>query len=86
MIVVKVELHSAITRKVTLLAKMHITNDGTGTMSKRNYDVATMRGRDEDALSRNTVQKQARVEDWPSERLHVWNLVQRALSAMGYGA
>ena len=83
MIVVRVELHSAVTNKVTELARMYITNKGT-TGSLRSYKVCTFRGRDKEALDRRTIERAADVERWPSERVHVWNLVQTALTIMGY--
>lgn len=85
MIVVRVELHSAVTGEVTELARALICNDGTGTMDLRHYQVHALRGRSRAALDRNVVQRTGRVRDWPSQRLHVWNLVAAALAAMGYG-
>lgn len=85
MIVVRVELHSAITGQVTELARAIIANDGTGTPELRHYQVMTLRGRSREALDRIVAQRTGRVRDWPSERLHVWNLVAEALKALGYG-
>lgn len=86
MIVVKVELWSAITGAKTELARMHISNDGTVMdPNKGNYDVATLRGRSSADLDRGVVHRRARVADWPRKRLHVWNLVQAALTLAGYG-
>lgn len=85
MIVVRVELHSAITGQATELARAHIINDGTGTMDLRHYVVQALRGRSREALDRNQAQRSGRVRDWPSQRLHVWNLVAEALKGMGYG-
>jgi len=89
MIVVRVELWSAITGKVTELARMTIANDGTGSDTKRNYDVATMVGRTRDDLQRAMVNRRhtrtGRIEGHNSPAVHVWNLVGKALTAMGYG-
>lgn len=86
MIIVKVELHSAITGHVTELARMRIANDGTeANPRKGNYDAVTFRGRDTQALDRGAVQRFAHVADWPRQQLHVWNLVQACLTLMGYG-
>ncbi len=85
MIVVRVELHSAITGRVTELARMIITNDGTGTGSIGHYMAATLRGRSREMLNRLVPQRSVRIGDWPRQRLHVWNLVGTALTAMGYG-
>ena len=85
MIVVRVELWSAITHQKTELARMHIINDGTGGTKRRNYRVETLRGRSALAFNRRVVQRAARVIDWPSNAIHVWNLVAEALKEMGYG-
>jgi hypothetical protein len=89
MIVVKVELWSAITGETSELARMVITNDGTGGAERRNYDVATCRGRSVGALTQAMLNKvftrRGKVKDHPSEAVHVWNLVAKALTVMGYG-
>jgi len=85
MIIVRFELHSAVTRQVTELARMEIVNDGTGSTSLRHYDVRTLKGRSTQALNRGVTQRECKIRDWPSERLHVWNLVTEALTRMGYG-
>jgi hypothetical protein len=84
LIVVRVELWSAITGNKTELARMHICNDGGGSLTKGNYDGEAFRGRDADALSRGVVSKIGRVENYPRTSLHVWNLVSRMLKTMGY--
>jgi len=83
MIVVRVELHSAITGQITELARMYISNIG-GTRNNGNYDVRVLRGRDRDALNQNRVQRTGKVQNYPRLKLHVWNLVIRALTAAGY--
>lgn len=92
MIVVRVELHSAITGKRTELARMQIANVG-GDMVRRNYACRTLRGRDTDALDKGITQRvhrgetdrEAEVDGWPSQAVHVWNLVGECLAQMGYG-
>lgn len=86
MIVVRVELHSARGRGVTELARMEICNDETGSAERRNYMARTLRGRSTEQLDRRVVQRHGTLKDWPSEALHVWNLVAVLLSRMGYGA
>lgn len=89
MIVVRVELHSAITGKVTELARATLCNTGEGSHTVGHYAVATLRGRDRAALDAAQVADRAtrrgEVRDWPRLRLHVWNLVAEALRDMGYG-
>lgn len=84
MIVVRVELHSAVTGRVTELGRMIIANQGTpGAL--RDYRVFALRGRAREALDALQVQRHGAVLGWPSPRAHVWNLVAEALRCMGYG-
>ena len=89
MLIVKVELLSAVTGKTTELARMHICNEG-GDQNLGDYGVYVMRGRDSDALSRSwlkrTFNKTGKVERHPRLREHVWNLVTKALISTGYGS
>lgn len=85
MIVVKVELHSAITRKVTLLYQAIIANDGTGTDRVGNYDVAIGRRGDGDFRHIwSSSRRRARIEGYPRLSAHVLNLVARALNKAGF--
>jgi len=43
-------------------------------------------GRSTAALNRRITQRETRVTRWPSERLHIWNLVATCLGRMSYGA
>ena len=56
MIVVKVELHSAITGQISELARMHICNIG-GTATKGDYHSAALRGRSKADLDRRIPQR-----------------------------
>ena len=85
MIIIRVELWSAITGQKTELARMEIANVDGGRAARRNYNVRTLRGRSAEQLNRRVTQREGAVKDWPSEALHVWNLVAMALYAMGYG-
>lgn len=73
MIVVKVELHSAITGKVTELGTAHICNDGTGSNSRGNY-VMRLFGKG------GTPMKTATLSNWPRLSKHVWALVSAMLA------
>lgn len=84
MIVIKVELWSAVSGNVTELARMLVSNDGTGIPNNMHYDVEVLRGRSKTDLDRRTVLKRTKILNWPSERLHVWNLVNKALTQLGY--
>jgi hypothetical protein len=88
MIVVKVELWSAVTGDVQELARMTIDNIG-GTAQLGDYRTRTLRGRSAEDLHRamiaGTVQREGRVLKHHRLREHVWNLVAKALSGMGYG-
>lgn len=84
MIIVRVELHSAITGKVTELARAHICNTG-GTETAGDYDVRTLTGRSASALDQGLVNRKGKVFGHARLKLHVWHLVAKALAAMGYG-
>lgn len=86
MIVVRVELWSARTGEKTELARMEIANDGSSGGSLRNYIGRTLRGRSTAQLNSRQMQRQGAIKGWPSERVHVWNLVAAMLTQMGYGA
>ena len=86
MIVVSVQLWSAITGEKTELARMEICNDGTSAGRLRDYDTRTLRGRSVADLNKRTTQREGRVVKHDAPGLHVWNLVAKALAAMGYGA
>jgi len=85
MIIVRVELHSAITGAVTELARMQVANTGTGSDRIGDYDACTYRGRNAETLSRGQVQRRGQVIGFPRQALHVWNLIADALANMGYG-
>lgn len=83
MIVVRVELHSAITGQVTELARAHISNIG-GTGTVRDYEIKTLRGRSTRSLDAGVVQRKGKVLAHRSLDLHVWHLVGKALAGIGY--
>lgn len=81
MIVVKVELHSAITGKVTMLAQAIIHNVGTREQGKKgDYRVVVAKKGHFDF--RQMLKKPLRegsVEDYPRLSYNVWRLVIRGL-------
>lgn len=79
MILIKVELHSAITGKVTEIGRMQIYNDGTGTSKSRNYGVRLMR-----RGTKDVVQRTGEVKGHASLSLSIWKLVAKALLAVGF--
>lgn len=83
MIVVKVELHSAVTGKVTELARMIIANVG-GTSTRGDYRCVSFTGRSKEALDKQVPNRTGSVKNYPRLSLHVWHLVSRALTSMGY--
>ena len=91
MIVVRVELWSAVTGEKTEIARAVIDNIG-GTDRQGDYRARSLRGRSAEALDRallriNTTGTQREGKVCGHARLseHVWNLVAKALSSMGYG-
>lgn len=85
MIVIRVELWSAVTGEKKELARMHIANDGAGTLTHGDYDGTTFRGRDSAALDKLRPNRTGKVAHYPRKALHVWHLVARMLAAMEYG-
>lgn len=84
MIVVKVELHSAITGNVTEIARADICNVG-GTKELGDYKVRKYWGKRGDQLALRRVDNVGEVNSHARLRLHVWHLVAKALHSMGYG-
>ena len=90
MLVVKVELWSAITGKRKEIAWMTIDNIG-GTPNLGDYRCRALRGRDAETLQKATLAfdkkptREGRVHKHPRLREHVWNLVAKCLTAMNYG-
>lgn len=79
MIVVKVELHSAITGQTTELGRMTIINDGTGSNEIGHYDVRTMR-----KGTKNVPNRIGRVEDHKRLTYSIWTLIAKGLRSLKY--
>lgn len=77
MIVIKVELHSAITGRVKTLGQARIWNKGTGTMKRGNYGVGVHRKDDPNGPYLRT----GDVDNYPRLSYSMWRLVIRALLA-----
>ena len=85
MIVVKVELHSAVTRRVTKLAEMVIFNKGDHPKRTRgNYGCLTKRKGSPLHPLESGVNRTGGVDNYPRLSKSVWCLVARALASMGY--
>jgi hypothetical protein len=84
MLIVRVELHSAITGIVTEIARAEICNIG-GTPERGNYIGRSFRGKSKDLLDKRTVVRTGRIENHPRLTAHVFHLVVKTLIAMGYG-
>ena len=74
MIIVTIELQSAITGKRSKLGEMYISNDGTGTAERGNYLAHVMR-----KGSWHKPQRRGVVKNYPRASYSVWRLVMRAL-------
>ena len=81
MIVVKVELHSAITGKVTSLCEAVIYNDGTGTGSRGNYIARFGKKGQSHYAAFTKPWRETRVIGFARLRLQAWYLVRDALQA-----
>lgn len=84
MIVVSVFLISAIDGSTQELARMHIYNEG-GDANLGDYGVEILRGRSTEAFARRQILRRGKVLRHPRLREHVWNLVAKALTGLGYG-
>lgn len=85
MIIIKVELHSANSGTITELARMKICNDGQSqNINFGNYIAQTFIGRSKFDLDTERENRHTIINHWPRKRLHVWNLVCKALRQMGY--
>lgn len=83
MIVVRVELHSAITHRISEIARFDIWNIG-GTQAKGDYKCAAFRGRSREALAKRVAQRTGSIKNHPRLSSHVLNLAAKALASMGY--
>lgn len=72
MLVVKIELHSAITGEIKTIATGKIINTGSGTSSQGDYRIELF-----DANGRSW--KKGNVTQFPRKRLLAWDLLARAL-------
>jgi hypothetical protein len=85
MIVVRVELHSAITGIVTEIARCDIWNVASGDRDLGDYDCASYIGRSRTALGKRKTNRTGTVRGHARLRDHVLNLVAKALASMNYG-
>lgn len=72
MLIVKIELHSAVTGEIKTIATGKIVNTGVGTTTQGSYRVELR-----DALGRPW--KSGTVERFPRKKLLAWDLLTRAL-------
>lgn len=81
MIVVRIELHSATSGKITEIGRMHISNDGTlsNTSSKGNYKIDLLR-----RGSKVRILKRGSVLNHLRKSKSIWALVSKALKAVGF--
>lgn len=75
MIVINVELHSAITGEVSRLGKAVICNDGTGSMTRGNYKMKLYGKTD-------SLMRECALTNWPRKAKHVWQLIAAMLPLM----
>ena len=82
MIVVRVEYHRAGSGQVETIGTAIISNDGTGTAQRGNYDVRVGRRRSVSLVDTHTHPvRRGRVLDFPRRSYPVWRLIARALRA-----
>lgn len=80
MLVIKIELHSAVTRKVTTIGQMIIANTG-GTKDRGEYTAKVAHKNDVNNLGANFNRplREGTVINYPRLSYNVWRLVVRAL-------
>lgn len=78
MIIFKIELHSARTGEVMEIGRMRISNTTTGTKTRGDYSVTMLR-----RGSTERVQRRGEVKSHPRLSASVWQLVKKALAAVG---
>lgn len=84
MIVVSVQLISAIhPSRSKELARMTISNVG-GDETHGDYEIKTYRGRSKEALDKRIVNRSGKVTNYPRLALHVWHLIYEAMKALKY--
>jgi len=92
MLVVKVELHSAVTKEVTEIARSVIWNEGGSFQhgpGRYSYRCHVVRGQTpanfDENMQRQVWKESGWVHGYARSREHVFNLVSLALLAMGFG-
>lgn len=75
MLIVRIELHSAVTGEIKTLATGKIVNTGTGSPTRGNYRIELR-----DAAGR--VWKTGQIADFPRKRLLAWDLMYCALKKL----
>ena len=80
MIVIRIELHSHITKKISVLGQMIIANTG-GSHKRGDYSVHVGNKKDVGNLGKifHTPLRSGSVKDYPRLSYNVWRLVIRAL-------
>lgn len=80
MLVIRIELHSAITKKITVIGEMIVHNVG-GTASKGNYEVCVGRKNHVGNLKKifHEPLRRGKVQNHPRKSQNVWRLVTKAL-------
>ena len=89
MLVVKVELWSAVTGKVSELGRMYLANDGSLHGSRGSYDIKVARRGSKQPQSIRQFKgwgsikttRTGRVENYPRASYNVWRLITRALKS-----
>lgn len=85
MLRVTIELVSAVTGKTSVIGRMHVWNDGTGTPSRGNYQVGVRRRGAEELQPgehpKQNCTRHGEVKNYPRLSYNVWRLILRALKS-----
>jgi hypothetical protein len=79
MIVIKIELHSAVTKEIIELGRMYISNNSTGTETQGNYDVRLLRKGEIEYHGR--ILRSGEVLGYKRKQHPVWFLISQAIKA-----
>lgn len=86
MLIITIDLYSAVTGKRKNLGTLMIANDGTGTNSRGNYYAHAFRAGTELKELRNKKPiRKSKILNYPRLTAPVWSLIAEALKGMGYG-
>jgi hypothetical protein len=80
---IRVELHGAITGQITKIERERIATNIGRSETLGNYATETLRGPCAEDLNKDIGQRSSLIKKHPHKAQHVWHLVAKALKPMG---